>query len=117
MELSAASICNLCDEEELTVKRRKYIFEGTSIQHGNDAMELMLRSRSCYKALDNILVLPDDIRTVMSYFGKLGSIDSIKECPEVMSNVFEPLTDLQKYCFIIADEIHIKPTLRFLEQK
>ena len=36
------------------------------------AIELMLRSRSCYKALLNILARPS-IQTVKSYFGKLGS--------------------------------------------
>ena len=110
------------------------IFEGTSMQHGNlwrdintawkslkvhqysmgmiqDAMELMLRSRSCYKAPQNTWVFPD-IRTVKSFFGKLGSPDS-----EVISNVFEPLTDLQKYCFIIADKIYIKSALRFQKDK
>ena len=43
------------------------------------AIELMLRSRSCYKALLNILALPS-IQTVKSYFGKLGSPESLGEC-------------------------------------
>ena len=38
-------------------------------------------------------------------------------CSEVISNVFESLTDLQKYCFTTADEICIRPALRFQKDK
>ena len=68
--------------------------------------ELMLRSRSCYKALLNILALPS-IQTVKLYFGKLGSPESLGECKEVVSNVFSKLDGFQKYCSITADEIRV----------
>ena len=80
------------------------------------AIELMLRDRSCYKALLNILALPS-IQTVKSYFGKLGSLESLGGCKEVVSNVFSKLDGFQKYCSITADEIHVKPSLHFQKDK
>ena len=80
------------------------------------AIELMLRSRSCYKFLLNILDLPS-IQTVKSYFGKLGSPESLGECKEVVSNVFSKLDGFQKYCSITADEIQVKPSLQFQMEK
>ena len=80
------------------------------------AVELMLRSRNCYKALRDILALPS-IKTVKSYFGKLRSPDSLRECSEVISNVFSKLNGFEKYCFITADEIHVKPSLQFQKDK
>ena len=76
------------------------------------AIELMLRSRSCYKALLNILA-----QTVKSYFGELGSLESLGECKEGVSNVFSKLDGFQKYCSITADEIHVKPSLHFQKDK
>ena len=80
------------------------------------AVELMLRSRNCCNALRNNLALPS-IKTVKSYFGKLGSPGSLSECSEVVSNVFSKLDGFQKYCFITADEIHVKPSLQFQKDK
>ena len=76
------------------------------------AIELMLRSRSCYKAFLNILALPS-IQTVKSYFGKLGSPESLGQCNEVVSTIFSKLDEFQKYCSITADEIRVKPSLQF----
>ena len=80
------------------------------------AVELMLRSRNCYKALRDILALPS-IKTIKSYFGKLGSPDSLRKCSEDISNVFSKLNGFEKYCFITADEIHVKPSLQFQKDK
>ena len=52
-----------------------------------------------------------------SYFGKLGSPESLGECKEVVSNVFSKLDRFQKYCSITADEIHVKPSLQFQKDK
>ena len=57
------------------------------------------------------------IRTVKSYFGKLGSPESLEECREVITNVFSKFIGIQKYCAITADEIHIKPSLQFQKDK
>ena len=80
------------------------------------AIEHILRSRSYYKVLLNILALPS-IQTVKSYFGKLGSPDNLGECKEVASNVFSKLDRFQKYCSITAGEIHVKPSLQFQKEK
>ena len=105
----------LCDQLTLCCasgdKGRRYSVEIMQI-----AIELMLRSRNCYKALLNILALPS-IQTVKSYFGKLGSPESLGECKEVISNVFSKLDGFQKYCSITADEIHVKPSLQFQKDK
>ena len=37
-----------------------------------DALELYLRSRSCYRAAEKLLFLPNE-KTIRSYFGKIGS--------------------------------------------
>ena len=66
--------------------------------------------------MQDILALPS-IKTVKSYFGKLGSPDSLHECSEVISNVFSKLNGFEKYCFITADEIHVKPSLQFQKDK
>lgn len=76
------------------------------------AIELMLRSRNCYRSLLNFLSLPN-IKTLKSYFGKLGSPESIEVCKEVISSVFLKLDGLERYCFITADEIHVKPSVQF----
>ena len=77
------------------------------------ALELMPRSRNCYKALRDILPLPHK-NTLRSYFDKLGSPDSESVCKEVISKVFAEFEDpISKYCFITADEITIKPSLQF----
>ena len=80
------------------------------------AIELMLRSRSCYKALLNILVL-QSIQTMKSYLGKRGSPESLGECKEVVSNVFSTLDGFHKHCSITADEIHVKPSVQFQKDK
>ena len=51
------------------------------------AIELMLRSRSCYKPLLNILALPS-IQTVKSYFGKLGSPESLGAISSIKATFF-----------------------------
>jgi len=76
------------------------------------AIELMLRSRNCYNALQDFLSLPS-IKTLKSYFGKLGSPESIRVCREVISSVFSQLSEIEKYCFITADEIHVKPSIQY----
>ena len=84
------------------------------------AVELMLYSRNCYKALLDIHSLPS-VQTVKSYFGKLGSPES-GECKVVNAKkwyqmFFSKLNEFQKYCSITSDEIHVKPSLQFQKDK
>ena len=78
----------------------------------NVAINLYLKSRSCYKQLSETLLLPT-AKTVKSFFGKLGSPGSIEDCKRVVSDVFSSLDRKQKFCKIIIDEIHVKPSIQY----
>lgn len=77
-----------------------------------DALEIFLRSRNAYRALRDYLILPCD-RTLKSYFGKLGAAGSSGECKAVITNVFSQLEGLDKCCYITADEIYVKASVRY----
>ena len=47
-----------------------------------------------------------------SYFGEFGSSGSIQECTATVRSVFSNLSDMQLYCKVLIDEIHIKPSIR-----
>ena len=91
-------------------------YELQGIRYSSDtitqALNLFLRSRNSYNSLRETLLLPHP-DTLKSLFGKLGSPGSIKECSNVVSGVFSNLTDMQKHCKIIFDEIHIKPGVQY----
>ena len=63
------------------------------------AIELFIRSRNCYKALKDFLVLPHP-KTIKSLFGKLSDPGSIQECQEIVKNV-------------LLDEVYLKPSVRY----
>ena len=75
------------------------------------AIDLFLRSRSCYSAARKTLYLPHS-RTIKSLFGKIESPGSINECKETVLKVFSTLNDKQAYSKVLADEIHIRPSIR-----
>ena len=77
-----------------------------------DALEIFLRSRNAYKALRQYVILPCD-KTLKSYFGKLSSAESSGECKAVISNVFSGLEGLEKCCYITADLIYVKASVRY----
>ena len=72
-----------------------------------DALDLSLRSRNCYSA-----TLPNP-KMLKSYFGEFGSSGSIQECTATVRSVFSNLSDMQLYCEVLIDEIHIKPSIRY----
>ena len=84
-------------------------FDASSVRN---SLEIFLRSRNAYKALREYLILPCD-RTLKSYFEKLGSTGSSQECKAVISNVFSSLEGLDRCCFITADEIYVKASIRY----
>ena len=84
-------------------------FDASSVRN---SLEIFLRSRNAYKALREYLILPCD-RTLKSYFGNLGSTGSSQECKAVISNVFSSLEGLDRCCFITADEIYVKASIRY----
>ena len=63
-------------------------------------------------ALRQYVILPCD-KTLKSYFGKLGSAGNSGECKAVISNVFSGLEGLEKCCYITADEIYVKVSVRY----
>ena len=58
------------------------------------------------------VILPCD-KTLKSYFGKLGSAWNFGECKAVISNVFSGFEGLEKCCYITADEIYVKVSVRY----
>ena len=77
-----------------------------------DALDLFLRSRNCYSATRNIVTLPNP-KMLKSYFGEFGLSGSIQECTATLRSVFSNLSDMQLYCKVLIDEIHIKPSIRY----
>ena len=88
---------------------RGHRFDVTAVR---DALGIFLRSRNVYKALREYLILPCG-KTLKSYFGKLGTAGSSEECKCVIANVFSKLTDMEKLCYITADEIYVKVSVRY----
>ena len=67
----------ICDQMELNaVKQHGERYNGNAMR---EAINLYLRSRNCYNALRQLLVLPHK-NTITSYFGKLGTPGSNGEC-------------------------------------
>ena len=75
------------------------------------ALEIFLRNRNCYKFLRNVLALPHE-KDLIKYFGDLQSPGSLEECTSTVKAVFDKLENMQRYCKILVDEIHIKPSIR-----
>ena len=86
---------------------RRYTLENITA-----ALNIFLRSRSAYKVIREILVLPSE-KHLKSSFGKLNTPDSLNECKDVIQKVFSGLIDTQTLCYVTADEIYIKPEIRF----
>ena len=100
-------LCNqmLCQDS------RKYTFDNIK-----DALSIFLKSRSAYRQAREILYLPAEA-TLKTYFGRLGTPDSIEDCRNTVGKVFEKLANLQKLCFISVDEMHVKPAIRYRGNK
>ena len=76
------------------------------------AIELYLRSRSAYRELRIKFVLPHPKR-IKSLFEVMDTVGSVNECRETTDIVFKKLVGIQKYCKILVDEVHIKPSVRY----
>ena len=76
------------------------------------AIAIFFRSRNCYSALRKYITLPRP-KTINSLFGNMGSPGSINECKDVANSVFSHLDGEQKYCKVLIDEVHVKPTVRY----
>ena len=78
----------------------------------SEAANLYLRSRNAYRALRLILILPHE-KTLHSFFGKFGSAGNAGECVQAIIDAFSTLEDHEKFVFISADEIYVKPAIRY----
>ena len=78
----------------------------------SDSVNLYLRNRSAYKALRSLLVLPSD-KTIRSFLGKFGSAGNENECIQVVAEVVGALQEHEKFVYISADEIYVKPSIRY----
>ena len=71
------------------------------------AVDIFLRSRSAYKAIRRHLILHNP-KSIKHLLGKLETPGSLHSC-----TVMQRLDDKQKYCKILVDEVHIKPSVRY----
>ena len=95
----------ICDQMELNaVKQHGEQYNGNAMR---EAINLYLRSRNCYNALLQLLVLPHK-NTITSYLGKLDTPGSNGECLVVIKNAFSSLNGMEKHRKVLAAEIHIK---------
>ena len=117
LELSINEISDEKKKKSIEFLCDQLLLHGTNRARYNDdairnAMNLFLRSRNAYKALRQLLILPSD-KTLRGYFGKLGSSGSAEECKLVVQRIFDPLEDNKTFCYITADEIYVKPSIRY----
>ena len=70
-------------------------------------LNLMLRSRNAYDSVRRKFGFPTS-RYLKRLFGSLTDPGSKRECEETVKTVFQNLQGKQKWCKILADEVHIK---------
>ena len=63
-------------------------------------------------SLREYLTLPHP-NTIKNYFGTLGSPGELTDCENTLKQVFSKLTDKERYCKMLVDEIHIKPSVPY----
>ncbi|XP_047123276.1 uncharacterized protein LOC124806427 isoform X1 [Hydra vulgaris] len=79
-----------------------------SLEDISDALHLYSKSRSVYFDLVEKLVLPS-VRELQRMTNKINKLEDT----EYLKMIFKELQEFQKYCFILADEVYIKPGLRY----
>ena len=52
-------------------------------------------------------------KTLSSLFGKIGSEGSAGECVQAVIDVYSTLEEHEQFVFISADEINVKPAIRY----
>ena len=76
------------------------------------SLQVYLASRSAYRILSPILALPSSV-TLKKQLGKFSSVGGEGECRSTISTVLSKLHGGQKNCFILFDEVYIKPSIRY----
>lgn len=107
---NSAKVRFLCEQLQLIEsKKHGERYSGFLMK---ESINIFLKSRNAYNSLRELLVLPHK-NTIMSYFGQLGSNQSIQDCTSVVMNVISKLSGVEKHCKILCDEIHIKPGVQY----
>ena len=85
----------LCEQLEL-IKSLKHSerYSGYLMKESMNISEHFLKSRNAYNSLRELLVLPYK-NTIMSYFGKLGSTQSIQNYTSVVMNVMNKFSGVE----------------------
>ena len=102
-------ICNQLMVQSLPGQHRGKQYDAYLI---SEAVNLCLRSRNAYRALRTILVLPHE-RTLRRFFGKFASAGDAGECIQAINDVSTLDNDQQNFVFRSADEIYVKPAIRY----
>ena len=103
---NAEKIRFLCEQLELIDSKKT---RGTLQWIFNERINEHFFCSNAYSSLRELLGLPN----IMSYFGKLGSNQTIQECTSVVENVTDKLVGVERNCKILCDEIHIKPGVQY----
>ena len=118
----AANIQDILDSDENLdeSEKEKVKFLIDQMSHGRkydetrmkNAISLYLRSRNCYNLLREYLHLPHP-NTIRNYFGTLDTPGAITDCENTIKSVLSKVKGKQRYCRLLFDEIHIKPSVRY----
>ena len=97
----------LCEQLKLTVsKKHGERYTGYIMK---ESMDIFLKSRNAYNSLRELLILPHK-NTIMGYFGKLGTTQSIHDCTTVVTNVKLGTTQSIHDCTTVVTNVKLGTT-------
>jgi hypothetical protein len=76
------------------------------------ALNMFMVSRVSYRNLRTFLALPHP-DTLMKGIGSAADVGSLSDAERISKIVFDAVSDIEKYCLIIFDEIYVKPSVRY----
>lgn len=76
------------------------------------ALRLYLASKSGYREMRSTMTLPHP-KTLKKGLGPLHTTGGLEDCEEMVNICFNDLSNAQRDCIIIFDEVYVKPSLRF----
>jgi hypothetical protein len=86
-------------------KPRQFSF---SFEDISNALSFYSKSRTLYEILTQHLVLPS-VRHLQRMTSRVNKLEDIS----YLKIMFNDLEDAQKFCFILIDEVYVKPGLQF----
>ena len=112
-DATTKKITFICNQLKVCAKPGKHQGKQYESYLISEAANLYLRNRNSYRALRTILTLPNE-KTLRSFFGKFGTAGDEAECVQAINDVINSLSsNKKKIVFISADEIYVKPAIRF----